>query len=233
MGRLATTTGSSSSKGSSSTKGDVNSVTGCSTSTKGDGNNATGCSSSSRDGTGSSASWTSAQETQDTLGTARTARGGCGNRPEAAWRELLHENGYSASSCPDVLCRASGGAGPATAAAGGAAEPAQGDSSTSSGSGKFVQFAGTKAIGSSSGVCSSAQADTGLAVQYSGATSGSEVLSERQPGPVKGVPTLSVCHGATAWIRKGSSKFASLPSLRASRTACCLPSLSVGCAVTW
>ena len=194
MGRLATTTGSSSSKGSSSTKGDVNSVTGCSTSTKGDGNNATGCSSSSRDGTGSSASWTSAQETQDTLGAARTARGGCGNHPEATWRELLHEDGYSASPCPDVLCRASGGAGPATAAAGGAAEPAQGDSSTSAGSGKFVQFAGTKAIGSSSGACSSAQADSGLAVQYSRATSGSEVLSERQPGPVKGVPTLSVCH---------------------------------------
>ena len=194
MGRLATTTGSSSSKGNSSTKGGVNSVTGCSTSTKGDGNNAIGCSSSSRDGTGSSASWTSAQETQDTLGAARTARGGCGNHPEATWRELLHEDGYSASPCPDVLCRASGGAGPATAAAGGAAEPAQGDSSTSAGSGKFVQFAGTKAIGSSSSACSSAQANSGLAVQYSRATSGSEVLSERQSGPVKGVPTLSVCH---------------------------------------
>ena len=138
----------------------------------------------------SSASWTSAQETQDTLGTARTARRGCGDRLEAAWQELLHENGYPASPCPDVLCRASGGAGPATAAAGGAAEPAQGDSSTR----QVRPVRGDKAIASSSGVCSSAQADTGLAVQYSGATSGSAVLSERQPGPVKGVPTLSVCH---------------------------------------
>ena len=61
-------------------------------------------------------------------------------------------------------------------------------------SGRFQHLLRLRQVRPASGVCSSAQADAGLAVQYSGATSGSEVLSERQPGPVKGVPTLSVCH---------------------------------------
>ena len=115
-----------------------------------------------------------------------------------------------------------------SAAAGWTGESGQSHSGTTATASAFskLQLAGTETVGSSSGTCStsseacasSAQADTGLAVQYPGATTSSAVLSERQPGSVntdlgflqpeeaapvksfspglpatqKGVPTLSV-----------------------------------------
>ena len=154
------------------------------------------------------------------------------------WRKLSYKDGKPAVHGSYLLprdpsCHSS------LAAAAWTGESGQSHSGTTPTASAFskLQLAGTETVGSPSGTCStsseacacSAQADTGLAVQYPGAATSSAVLSERQPGSVntdlgflqpEGLPQLRLFAG-TPSDAKRSSNFVSSSSLSASRTACC------------
>ena len=178
---------------------------------------------SARGGANNYAASEEATDSLDSQG-ASQGRSDCSATP---WRKLSYEDGEPAVHGSDLLSR-DPSCHSSSAAAGWTGESGQSHSGTTATASTFskLQLAGTETVGSPSGTCSSsseacassAQADTGLAVQYPGATTSPVVLSERQPGSVntdlgflqpeeaapvkslspglpatqKGVPTLSV-----------------------------------------
>ena len=175
---------------------------------------------------GGANNYAASEEATDSLGSqgASQGRSDCSATP---WRKLSYEDGEPAVHGSDLLSR-DPSCHSSSAAAGWTGESGQSHSGTTATASAFskLQLAGTETIGSPSGTCSSsseacassAQADTGLAVQYPGATTSSAVLSERQPGSVN--TDLGFLQPEEAAPVKSFS-----PSLSASRTPCCLPSL--------